>query len=389
MKFASLVFGYLLISGCSTYPKMSENQKEDGHARLYTYPKKIKNLPTSDKEKTVIHLFSLNDYNNQVNPYLTSIPNRFGEKRSLSSGGFDTLNLYVKHLKEEFPQSLFINSGNAFVDKDLKQQVFKFNFLDFDLSILGANELTMFGKNASFRSIESKFRKLNHPVVISNFFDLTKARNYRWKHFKPYVIKKVNGIKLGFINLVPQKLAFDISKKTMNGVFVQEPLQRLLEVTQTLRRKGVQVVVLLTPEGLDCTTKQAQDLELPVEKVNFDVNETEFCESKDHSILQAVAKAPKGIVDLIITSGKRSKVANMIHHTPVMQNFGDGNYLSWMTLVYDHKYHRVDKKLSKLYQPIQLCKNFFKNEKDCYVEGDLKDKKVAPAIFFEKPLATN
>ena len=378
-----------IVIACTSIKSMRDNQRKTGHYKLYTYPSKTQ-LPQSDERYKVVNLFSVNDFNQQIAPQIFSIPNRFGENRNLEYGGFGNLLLYTKKIKEIFPESLLINAGNYFSDENLKQQIFKANLVNFDISILGKNEWSFLTKNNTPKSLDREFSKLNHPILVSNFFDLKNVSNFKWRNFQNYQIKKVGDLRIGFINIVPQGFAEIIDKNFLSGIFIQKTILRVIELSHILRRKNVDIIALVIPESTDCSKAQAENLGLPIEKVNFIPFKYYYCENQNHEVLAALEKMPHDTVDIIFSSGSANlKTANFIHNTPVLQNFGNGQFLSWATLVFDTKFHKIDKQKTIIHQPIQLCKNFLKKHLDCYAAEKLDNQELIPAIFQGEKLSTN
>ena len=100
-----------------------------------------------------------------------------------------------------------------------------------------------------------------------------------------------------------------------------------------------------------------------------------------NNLTKAISQLPPNMIDLVITAGSDSKVANFIHDIPVMQNYGGGEYLSWASLYYDTKLKRALPDMTKVFQPIQLCHKFLDDTEDCFIEETDKGAKLIPAKF--------
>ncbi len=61
---------------------------------------------------------------------------------------------------------------------------------------------------------------------------------------------------------------------------------------------------------------------------------------------------------------KKSKVANFILGYPIIQNKGEGKYLSYIEAFYDTRPHTVSKEKTHIHQPVQICHNSLKSSQN-------------------------
>lgn len=377
--------------GCSTTHEMADNQKSEGHYRLYTYPDKIQesNFDKSRFKKIVIA--STNDLAGNLKPHTYQIPNRFEEQRSISIGGINGIKTYVNLLKKHFDNSvLYVDSGSRYHKTQSHLQTdFYYNYLNVDAVALGTAELNLHHQRLSFKGyIEYLAAKSNFAILASNIFDLKNAEPIKWRGVSEFTIKEINSVKVGIISVLSQKEALKAQAKNINGLYIQNQAQNIIEKSKILKRKGANIIIAMTNSNIDCVSQIAQKYNVAPDKVNFDPTEFNICLEYENELSQTLKKLPPNTIDLVITSGSNLKTANFVQGIPVMQNPGQGKYLSWIELMYDEKHNTIVKSQTRIRQPIQLCHQFFKETQDCFIENDIKDREIIPAKFLGHPVQT-
>ena len=106
-----------------------------------------------------------------------------------------------------------------------------------------------------------------------------------------------------------------------------------------------------------------------------------------NKLFELLQQLPPQTVDLVISSGENSKVANYILDYPMVQNKGHAQFLSWVEFVFDKKYNAIDDARTKIFQPIELCHSFLKNSFDCYTKEKLDNEELIPAMFLGKKIS--
>ena len=386
MKFFITIIAFAMFipfHSCSTRQGMSYNQREDGHYQLYTYPDYQDQHNSRDSRYKRLILVSLNDFNGQVEALEKSYQDsRFNNKQVVKVGGVSGIKAYLDILHYKYPKELVVLDSGSFIgtDSNLQQTIFLYNYLGVDFATLGANEFSIDKENNLF-SLQKIIEKADFPIVSSNLIDLKTAQMPQWKNLHQSFIKDINGIKVGIIGLMSPQLATTIPAKKLNGLYLQNLPKTIMQTSKTLRLQGAQVIITLFHSPIDCTSTLSQELNLPAEKVNFIPIDSTACDSTDNEVIKTMGQIPPDTIDVVITAGKNSKVANFIYGTPVMQNFGNGQYLSWMELSYDTKLNRVVKEKTQIHQPIHLCHNFVEANQDCYMKEKISTLEVEQASF--------
>jgi 2',3'-cyclic-nucleotide 2'-phosphodiesterase (5'-nucleotidase family) len=105
---------------------------------------------------------------------------------------------------------------------------------------VGDPDLTL---GLSFLRQES-FRGL--PLISANLTDPSQASPI----FSPYVIKKVDGIRVAFFGLVSQDLSAPARKASGKKVFVRDPVETARRLVEKLRSEA-DIIILLSDLGLE------------------------------------------------------------------------------------------------------------------------------------------
>lgn len=372
---------------CSTAKEVLKNQKIKGHNRLYSFPDKIiKPMHTEDRYRRLVFVSS-NDFNGKNTHTSISIKNRFAEKRQLSIGGIVGMKAYLNIFRSQFPDELIYIDAGSYLGKkkDHKLTGFYFDYLAPDVIALGKGELLLdTSQDVYMDYIEKITKEMKTPILTSNLFDLRKAENLNLTNvFESKIIEK-NKIKIGFISVFEQKTSSLVPDKNINGLYIQDELKTILNKSKKLRQQGAQIVTLLYQGELDCTSILSHKLDLPPKKTNFEVKKSAHCNTFNNTLAKVLNQIPSGTVDLVFVSGNKLKVANFINNIPVLQNFGNGEYLSWLEFFYDTKHEAIEKKKTLIHQPVQLCHQFLKDSQDCYIDEKNFNIEVIEAKFLNQ-----
>lgn len=384
IQFLLILIFAVYMNSCTTSKVMSDNQKSSGHFRLYTYPEKLaeKTIDTNRFKKLVF--VSSNDFAGHIKSQSFPIKNRMQEKKVLKVGGLAAMRAYYDIFKKAYTDHVAFVDAGSFMAKEQNHSytIFLYNYLAPDAVGLGDQEFNLNSNRKNyFNYLESLTSKSRFPLLNANLFDLTQAKELRLNGVRENTMKTMNGIKVGFVSILDQKMSESIPKSKLNGVYIQNTSKNIITKSARLRRLGAKVIVLLTNSSIDCHSQIAQEESLPMQKVNFEPRKSNHCMTYNNSLFKILNQIPPKTVDLIITSGENAKVANFIQGYPVMQNEGKGEYLSWSELYFDTKHEVIDQKKTIIHQPVQLCHNFLKKHQDCYYLENLDEKELIPASF--------
>lgn len=375
---------------CTSVRQMADNQREEGHYRLYSFPHKIKKDKKWKKRYKRIVIAGSNNFEGNISPTIYPIANRFGEKRTLRVGGIAAMKSYFDILRDEYKDELVTLDAGSFLDQENNHEktLFLYRYLNYDMAAIGLNEfLIKNDKNLNFQTyIKYITRNSKVKLLNSNLFDLSQAEQIDWPGVEQVYLKEKNGLKIGFLSVLTTDLTKKIPDNVFNGLYIQNPAKNIIKYANLLRRKGAHIVILTTGNGIDCTSQMADEKNLSQLKVNFYPKESKHCDYFENELSSILKSLPPKTVDAIFTSGSKSKVANFIHGYPVLQNPGYGHYLSWAEIYFDTKHNQIDQSKTIIRQPIQLCHQFLKDHSDCFTGEPLDHKELAPAVFLGKQI---
>lgn len=185
-------------------------------------------------ELVIIHT---NDTHSTIDPDPTS-----------GLGGIARRKVLIDSIRAKHPQALLIDAGDA-VQGTLYFHLFKgkveqemLNALGYDIQTLGNHEF-----DNGMEALKQNLLQASPTLLSSNYtFDDPSLA----ARFLPYVIRKINGTKIGFmaLNLDPKGM---VAEGNYNGVTYQPWLQAAQATADKLRQEGAKRVVCITHIGYD------------------------------------------------------------------------------------------------------------------------------------------
>lgn len=380
----SLLITILVLASCSFKKGPLENQTQNGHNELYTLPDAPKKPDTEHYKRVVIA--ATNDVHGHYEPHQITMTDRLNGTQSIQVGGVDFISSYFKVLREQYGQVLLLDSGDLFSDK-ISEADFASDFY----SIMGYDAITVGLKDfnqklpSKYHSSSEFFKdfaaKSKTPLILSNLYELKTARVVEWPGTLPYLMREVNGVKVGIIGLIPDDIVEQTPVDNRIGLYVESMLQSTLRHSRLLRSLGAEIIVVMTHQGLNCGEDMASELKLPLSKVNFEPEKSGVCDLSN-KMGEYLSRLPANLVDVVIGGRNHQKMANFVNTTLVMGNFDDGKSFSYTELFVDSKTKKIAKDKTVVHQPVMFCREFFKETNDCYTEDASVDHKSrTPAKF--------
>nr|WP_154960274.1 5'-nucleotidase C-terminal domain-containing protein [Paenibacillus xylanexedens] len=217
-----------------------------------------------------VHLIGINDFHGQLDT--TSM---VGDKKA---GSAPILATYLKEAKAKYEHSLLFHNGDSVgasapvssMDRDEPTMEWM-NMMGFDVGSLGNHEFDQ-GiaalKAQIFGGLDPKEGKVTHAGAKFDYVNANVIENSTGKPLiKPYVIKEVGGVKIGFIGLVTKSTPNKVSPAGTAGVrflSAEEEVEAVNKYAKELQDQGVETIIVLahdpasTKEGV--TTGEAADL---------------------------------------------------------------------------------------------------------------------------------
>lgn len=395
------LFLLIPINSCSTFKEMGQNLTHEGHFRLYTYPEKVNRyLELTKSEEKIEYLVDskdprfkdliivgMNDLQGRLEPEeIDYIDRAQSINYKIIKGGISGYKSYFDILRTKFKESIHIVASGSMFEKNIPAEkiIFYLNYLNIDVLSLGINDFNYPYTTNYLNRLDSKFKKATFKPVVSNIFDLSQNESKEFRYISNSTIVDSNGIKVGYIGLIPPSQVQKISANKLTGLYFEKLPVKLISHAIKLRKMGADIVIALINEGIDCTSQQSQEMNIDEYKVNFLPSNNKICNTYDNKTIEALNQIPAGTIDVVFSSGLNSKVANYINEIPVIQNYANGTDFSWIKLTYDFKLQRLVKEKTKILQPISTCHNFFKETEDCYTKEVLRNVEIKRAKFLNK-----
>jgi hypothetical protein len=371
-----------ILASCSF---KKSNQTLKGHEELYSQPD-VPSLTKLTKQEKRIVIASTNDVHGVLSPTRVEFFDKFtNSKQDILVGGMKTIGEYFKILRNFYGEVLLVDSGDIFSNSNDIQTVLNFyNQNNYTALTVGLRDFNIqvpskIGSNTKLFQEAAKSSKV--PFLLSNLYELKTARQIEWPGTKGHLIKEVNGVKVGIIGLISDDIVTQTPVQNRVGLYVENMLQASLKQARLLRSLGADIIVVLTHQSLDCSTKLSQEMKLPPMKVNFDPLKNNVCDLSS-PLGEYLERLPPSLVDVVIAGRNEFKVANIINGTIVMAGMSDGKGFSFSEIVFDTETKKINVKKSVVHQPINFCHEFFKETNDCFTEDESipHDKRI-PAKF--------
>jgi 2',3'-cyclic-nucleotide 2'-phosphodiesterase (5'-nucleotidase family) len=385
--FLILSLSVVFLNSCSFNRGGVNNEKLKGHWELYSQPDFEKSSTPSHVKRIIIA--STNDIHGNILPHTERLTH--GKKQiEIKVGGRKITQRYFKILKESYSgKVLLLDAGdslnNQFDTKSKQLNLVEFiKGMDYDALSLGAKDFTTFKKGNS--DLKSVIAQVNAPFITSNIIELKHGKRLTWKNTEPYLLKTVNGVKVGIIAVISPSIFKGLPKKNSKGFFFDIMEKSIIQNTSRLRRKGAQVIIAIVHAEQTCGKSIALEKSLPRDKVNFDPENSKACDLNGE-VATMLKRLPPNMLDAVVTGKSHLKIANFIQDIPVIQAFSLGKYFSYIELYFDQNKKKVLKEKTKIHQPIKLCHEFIESTNDCYMNDQSVniDKKI-PAKFLNKTI---
>lgn len=384
MKFILIIF-CLILDSCSFKKSQVENQTRSGHTELYSEPDTF--IKRDGEEFKRIVIAATNDIHGHYRPHQISFKDKHVEgTQSIKLGGVDYISSYFKILRQKYGKILMLDSGDIFSSKAQDMNFISdfYSGLDYDAITVGLNDfnLKLPGKYRSNADFFKDFaKKSKTPIIFSNLYELKTALVVEWPGTLPYLVREINGVKVGILGLIPDDIVEQTPVDNRVGLYVDSILQSTLRYSRLLRSLGAEIIVVLTHQGVNCGENLAQDLNLPLTKVNFEPDHKGVCDLSN-KMGEFLNRLPPGLVNVVIGGRNHQKTANNINNILVLSGFEDGKSFSYAELFVDKKTNKLRADKTIIHQPVMFCHEFFKETNDCYTEDSSVDHKLRiPAHF--------
>lgn len=269
------------------------------------------------------------------------------KSRVLRIGGFETLQFYVNTLREKYSSELILLDGGYLLGKEDKEKTLEnYKSLGHDAILYTENELSDFDITNS----------ISLPFVASNIMDIATGKNKEGANLAPYRVIEKNGIRIGIIGTTTFKKGIQF-----NGIYFEDPVLSFLKAKKELKEQKVDITVLLVHSQTECSP-------LPSDEEHHIAGVIE-CADSSADLEKIISRLPTGSVDLII-GGDAFNLNQNISGIPVLQNQGQGMYISLAKVYVDAVSKKIVPEKTKILNPVKTCSQFFAKTSDCHISHD-------------------
>ncbi len=193
-----------------------------------------------------VQLLGVNDFHGQLDNY----QNVFGNK----AGGAEYLAAYFKKYKQENKHTLLVHAGDMVGGSPPISSRFQdeptiefLNLLNFDVGTPGNHEFDD-GVHEMKRLLNGGFHKKTGffsgsttPYCSANVIDKQSGTPL----LPPYIIKRINGIDIGFIGIVTTETNLFVLPENRKEVEIIDEVKAINKTVKLLKKKGVESIVVL------------------------------------------------------------------------------------------------------------------------------------------------
>ena len=324
-----------------------------------------------------IDLISTNDIHGSISKQKAYFMNpKFAPTIVGGSGLYE----YIKNTVD-MKSSLIFDGGNFFQghpisDIDKGKTIIDFmNKVGYTAAVPGPYDFIYGSRNLNYLVDSSEF-----PFLISNLIcndcDLVS------KNFKKYIIKEINGVKIGILGIVDADLKSKVLSTNIMNIEVSG-VKESLDYWVPLIKDEVDVVIVLTSTGIPWDREDVYN-----EFIQKIIDKNEI----DYKNLNAVEMGYfSNDVDIIVSGGfskgYRTPWTDPNTGVDIVQNYGNGTSFGHLKLIIeDNKYKRFDYVIKNNFSQTLLADDFAEN-KD--LSDWIQDKNNLALEKLYKPLDLN
>lgn len=194
-------------------------------------------------EKTLV-LLHTNDIHGHFTPWL----GWEAEMKGRRFGGFDRLASVVAKERKKHPDRVLLLDAGDFLGDTMLMDLTRgmaglefANYLGYDALVIGNHEPDFDPDHLRKWIAGARF-----PVLGTNLLEKKSGALFR----KPYVVREVNGIKVGILGLAYPNTPKTTAPKNVAGLVFEDPITTCEKYLPRLRKDGATVVVVLAHLGL-------------------------------------------------------------------------------------------------------------------------------------------
>ena len=199
-------------------------------------------------------------HTNDIHGHLDAWKGWEGELKDKTVGGLDRIAARVREQRASLApdSSLLLDAGDTLGDSMIADEtegraiIETMNGMGYDAMVVGNHEPDFTAEKLRERIAEARF-----PVLAANI-------KHRWtgKLFtKPYVIKTVNGIKVGILGLAYPNTPLTTPHKNVKNLHFAQAVPTAQQYVPQMRNEGAQLIIALTHLGLTADKHLAEKVD--------------------------------------------------------------------------------------------------------------------------------
>ncbi|WP_297441673.1 NAD nucleotidase [Sulfurimonas sp.] len=215
---------------------------------------------TQEAENFKLSVFHLNDTHSHIDSEQLSFYTTDGVKTYYDAGGYPRIVTKLKELRTQKPNSLMLEAGDTF-QGTLYYSLFKgdadadaINLLGVDAYVLGNHEF-----DDGDAALKTFINKLDSNISMLSANVIPQAGNILEDMWKPYVIKEIDGEKIGIIGITTSQKTQDSSNPSDTLDFADELITAQSNIDMLINQ-NVNKIILLTHQGYQNDIAMAQQL---------------------------------------------------------------------------------------------------------------------------------
>lgn len=160
--------------------------------------------------------------------------------------GFAKMSALIKNYKESTPNSLILDAGDTFHGQPIANLVRGESIVDI-MNAVGYNAMAAGNHdfNYGYQRLIELSKRAKFPVLSANTKKTDGSRI-----LEPYVIKEVDGVKLGIFGLTTPETAYKTHPNNVEGLTFTDPAEEAKKIVSELKGK-VDAIIALTHLGID------------------------------------------------------------------------------------------------------------------------------------------
>ena len=278
-----------------------------------------------------IEIISTNDLHGNIAPQKAWFMNPNFPPDIVGGAG---LKYYVQESRKISDEEILIfDAGNFFQGHPYGMSNGGINIIDwmndvgYTALVPGADDFVLGAKNLNKLANEANF-----PFLMSNI--ICDDCPLKSKNIKQYLIKNIDGLKIGVIGIVNTSIPDLTSSINILGIEFENSIFSIEKWVEFLKNQDVDSIIILTSSGVP------YDREDKYKSLNDDIDNNLINPYESNFDALGIARFSEGIDVIIsggVSKGYNSPWYDPYTHTYVFQNFGNGTGFGHFKMIFDYQ----------------------------------------------------